>query len=339
MSSTSEMSENDTQAPRIDIIIPFFQREKGILHRALNSIAEQDYPISALRVIIIDDGSPVPAENELSEFPASPALQIRILKQCNVGPNEARSNGLDHVDPNAKYIAYLDSDDAWTSNHLQRAVKALSHGYTAYFSNLVHLGADAPTYERSKHVIPEEHPSVAGDPTLREYQGDMMHQIVTANIIFMPSLVIDAKALGHVRFTKAHRHGGGDYLYWLSLIASGNARFAFSTKPEVDCGSGINMWYSSGWGTNGFAKRILDEARFRYTALSHYIKNDNTRYLLKKRIAELQVLFLQDIVHRIRTHKKIDWQTSMIMLKEHPPSLLSLKLLVNRTYGWLFRSK
>jgi succinoglycan biosynthesis protein ExoW len=329
------MQTAGTQTPRIDIVIPFFQREQGILSRSISSIAAQSYPHDALRVIIVDDGSPVSAEEEFGSQPPPQSLRIDILKQQNAGPNEARSLGLDHIDPQAKYVAYLDSDDTWTEGHLRHAVLGLSAGYTAYFANLVHLGADAPTFEKSGYVIPGNHPIVAADPSLHEYRGDMLHQIVTENIIFMPSLVIDKDALGHVRFPKAHRHGGGDYLYWLALIDSGNARFVFSTKPEVICGSGINMWYGSGWGTDGLAKRILDEARYRSVALTRYVKKEETRQMLKARIGELQTLFLQDIAHRVRARKKIDWRTTSRMFREHPPTLAMFKLLAGRAYASL----
>lgn len=334
MDTPSQIDNTGKHAPRIDIIIPYFQREVGILQRSLASISEQDYPHDSLKVIIIDDGSLLPAENELLKYPPPATLTIEIIKQPNAGPNEARNNGLDHVDSNARYIAYLDSDDSWTSDHLKRAVNALSCGYTAYFSNLIHLGADTPTFEKSGYVTPDGHPMVANDPTLREYQGDMIHQIVTANIIFMPSLVIDREALGSVRFPKAHRHGGGDYLYWLALIANGKAKFVFSTKPEVVCGTGINMWYGSGWGTDGLAKRIIDEARYRRVALNAYARNNNTKAALRNRITELQIVFCQDIIHRLRRRKNIDWESSRTFLTENPPTLGMLAAAFRNIWQW-----
>ena len=54
--------------PTIAVIIPFFQREAGILGRALKSIADQNYPNSALYVIVVDDGSPVSAESEIGKW-------------------------------------------------------------------------------------------------------------------------------------------------------------------------------------------------------------------------------------------------------------------------------
>jgi succinoglycan biosynthesis protein ExoW len=309
--------------PKIAVIIPFFQRESGILARSLLSIHQQAYPADFIYVIVVDDGSPIAAAEELITHPAPTGLRVKVIRKENSGPNEARNTGLENLEPNTDLVAYLDSDDEWIGDHLARAVKALSAGYSAYFANLYHLGDNIPEFEKAKRVAPAAHPIVAEDPTLREYSGDMVHQISTANIIFMPSLVIDAKVLGKARFPQAHRHGGGDYLYWMDLIQHG-ARFVFSTQPEVRCGSGINMWYGSGWGTDGLAKRILDEARFRKTVLTRYAKNTATQNMLRQRLAELQVLLWQDAIHRIRRRKPVNREVLRNFRREIQPTLPSV---------------
>lgn len=314
--------------PTIAVIIPFFQRETGILAKALASIAEQNYPNEALYVILVDDCSPIPAATELQTCPPPAGLRIKVLQQPkNSGPNEARNAGLLNLDPGTQIVAYLDSDDAWEGDHLARAVRVLASGYSAYFANLYHLGDTVNEFEKAKRVIPADHPMVGDDPTLRAYQGDMVHQIATANIIFMPSLVIDVAALGGARFPQAHRHGGGDYLYWMDLIQHG-AKFAFSTMPEVRCGSGINMWYGSGWGTDGLAKRIMDEARFRRTVLNKYANTEATKDSLRNRLAELQVSMLRDMAHRLRRRKKLDWHVIRTFFSENKINKLMLKQLI-----------
>ena len=306
-------------ALKIAVVIPFFQRSSGVLARALASIAAQHYSPDALHVLIIDDGSPLSAEQELRDHPPAAEMQIRVLRQANAGPNEARNTGLTHVPPDTHLIAYLDSDDEWVGDHLARAARALSLGYTAYFTNLFHLGDSTNEFDKAKRVRHEDHLMVDGDPTLRAYQGDMVHQIATANIIFMPSLVISAASLGAARFPQAHRHGGGDYLYWMDLIVHG-ARFVYSTQAEVRCGEGINMWYGSGWGTDRLAMRIVDEARFRRKVLHVYARTNATKASLRKRLAELQTGMVQDIVHRARHGKSTHWKTVFIYFRENPPN-------------------
>lgn len=319
---------------KIAVIIPFFQRESGILDRALRSICNQNYPNDFIYVIVVDDGSPISAIDELASYPLPNGLRVNVIRKENSGPNEARNTGLENLDKDTDLVAYLDSDDEWIGEHLNRAIKVISNGYSAYFANLYHLGDIEPEFEKAKRVQPAEHPAIANDPSLREYIGDMVHQISTANIIFMPSLIIDVRVLGNARFPQAHRHGGGDYLYWMDLIQHG-ARFAFSTLPEVRCGRGINMWYGSGWGTDGLAKRILDESRFRKTVLTKYAKTNETKKALQGRLAELHVLLMQDIVHRVRHGKSINWRVFSDFHKEIKPNVIkstcvALKRLVHR---------
>ncbi|MCX2865008.1 glycosyltransferase family A protein [Paucibacter sp. PLA-PC-4] len=312
--------------PKIAVIIPFFQRKTGVLARSLASIAAQAYPSESLYVLVVDDGSPCPAVQELRDHPPAASLRITVLHQANAGPNEARNTALAGLEPDTDLVAYLDSDDEWIGDHLARAVRALNAGYSAYFANLFHLGDSTNEFDKAKRVRHEDHPSVADDPSLRAYQGDMVHQIATANIIFMPSLVIRVDALGKARFPLAHRHGGGDYLYWMDLIRHG-ARFVYSTEPEVRCGQGINMWYGSGWGTDGLAMRIVDEARFRRKVLEQHARTEDTKRSLRQRLAELQSGMLQDVVHRLRHRKPVRWQTVRLFYHENPLSLAALKQL------------
>ena len=315
-------------APKIAVIIPFFQRKTGVLARSLASIAAQHYPPEVLYVLIIDDGSPLAAEQELRDHPPAAELNIRVLHQPNAGPNEARNTGLTNLEPDTNLVAYLDSDDEWIGDHLSRAVLSLSLGYSAYFANLFHLGDSTNEFEKAKRVRHEDHPAVNGDQTLRAYQGDMIHQIATANIIFMPSLVISVAALGEARFPQAHRHGGGDYLYWMDLIVHG-ARFVYSTEAEVRCGEGINMWYGSGWGTDGLVMRIVDEARFRRKVLNNYATAEATKESLRHRLTELQTGMLQDMVHRLRHKKPVHWKTISLFFRENPPSFQMLTNVVS----------
>jgi succinoglycan biosynthesis protein ExoW len=285
----------------VTVIIPFFQRERGIIGRALESVSSQTIGTERLHVIVVDDGSPVPAEDEIANFATRfPLLRVQILKQENAGPNTARNTALEHVGSTTDLVAFLDSDDCWSPDHLERAAKALSDSNrrSAYFSNLRHLGADGPAeFERAKRIVINDHPVIfVDDYTFRDYIGDMSDQVMRANTIFMPTLVI-SRPLFHVRFDDGFRHGGGDYIYWLKLIASG-ARFCFSTKIEVECGRGVNMWYSNGWGTDGYLKRLSGETEFRSRAVARYLTNPTTTKLVESQLDGLRQAVILDTIHR-----------------------------------------
>ncbi len=301
--SSARLSGNLSDPIFIAVVIPFFQREEGVLGRALGSIVRQSIDLKNTEVIVVDDGSPISAKTEVASFEAlfPNCVSIRILEQVNAGPNTARNTALANLSVGTELVAFLDSDDTWSEDHLGRAAHALlsTTRANAYFSNLRHLGADGPAeFERAKRISLIEHPLIfEGDPSLRFYQGDMIDQIMRANTIFMPTLVLKKELFG-VRFDDGFRHGGGDYIYWLKLIAGG-ARFCLSTNVEVECGSGINMWYSNGWGTDGYLKRLAGESAFRKRALNLYISEPRTKALVIAQLKRIRQTVILDSIHRI----------------------------------------
>ena len=82
--------------PEVAVVIPYFQREAGVLARALRSIFSQDEP-PAHEIIVVDDGSPAPAEQELAGLDETLVSDVRIIHQPNGGPAAARNTGLDAV--------------------------------------------------------------------------------------------------------------------------------------------------------------------------------------------------------------------------------------------------
>src|SRR5262249_35341512 len=99
------------------VIIPYYQREPGILRRALKSVFAQTH--TDFDVVVVDDSSPSPVELELEAFPLDERARIIVIKQPNAGPGGARNMGLDHVPADSSYVALLDSDDEWTNDHLK----------------------------------------------------------------------------------------------------------------------------------------------------------------------------------------------------------------------------
>jgi len=97
--------------PLISCIIPVFNGER-YLSEAIESIFKQTY--RPLEIIIVDDGStdrtPTVAERYRE--------RVRYLKQANAGTATARNSGINAAQ--GEYIAFLDSDDLWPSEKLER---------------------------------------------------------------------------------------------------------------------------------------------------------------------------------------------------------------------------
>lgn len=121
--------------PKVAVIIPYFQRETGILARALQSIRAQDYPGNLLYVVVVDHGSPVSAQEELAAHPAPPGLRVVVIGRSTRGQTKPENAGRT-LQSHTELVAYLDSDDEWLGDHLLHAVTALRAGHSAYSESL-----------------------------------------------------------------------------------------------------------------------------------------------------------------------------------------------------------
>ena len=233
----------------VSVIVPFFQREGGILARALSSIASQDIPSGwFVEVIIVDDSSPCGVEEELRELRFRESLGLKIIRQENGGPGMARNRGLDEADAAAKLIAFLDSDDRWPRQHLANATVAYDRGCDFIFSDnrreLHHESFIDVAARRTKTLL--EH-SANDDGFVRLPEGEMPCLIINEFPAHLSTLVY-ARALDpELRFSPNLRVCGEDKLFMVALAIKAK-RVCFDATSTVECGRGVNVFFSQiGW--------------------------------------------------------------------------------------------
>ena len=242
------------------VVIPFYQRTEGLLAAALASIlAQRD--VADVRIVVVDDSSPISAASEVARLGRT-SVPIEIVMQPNAGPAAARNRGLDALGSDVHRVAFLDSDDAWTEGHLANATRALDDGNDFYFSDLYQPGQTVGGFARGGRIDVDAHPRIGPDGTLHRYVGDMFDQIISGNIIGTSTVVYDFDRFRAQRFDEAFFSAGEDYLFWIACARSG-ARFCFSSTIEVQYGYGVNVYAGSGWGTDGYLRRIQNEMRYR----------------------------------------------------------------------------
>ena len=86
---------------RVSIVIPFYNQPK-FLAEAIASVKAQTHP--DVEVIVIDDGSVVPAADVLEDL-----WDVHILRTKNRGVSAARNLGLQNT--SGDYLIFLDADD------------------------------------------------------------------------------------------------------------------------------------------------------------------------------------------------------------------------------------
>ncbi len=96
--------------PKVSVIIPAFNAEK-YLAETIQSVLAQTY--ESYEVIAVDDGSTDNTLQVLRTFEP----QIKVLTKTNGGPATARNLAIGNS--TGEFIAFLDSDDIWTTDKLQ----------------------------------------------------------------------------------------------------------------------------------------------------------------------------------------------------------------------------
>jgi glycosyltransferase involved in cell wall biosynthesis len=104
--------------PEISVVIPAY-RASGDIAVALDSVFAQTF--SQIEVIVVNDGSPDTAELEQTLAPYQ--SRIRYLSQRNLGAGAARNTAIRAA--RGRLIAFLDADDRWAPEFLQRQVAFL----------------------------------------------------------------------------------------------------------------------------------------------------------------------------------------------------------------------
>lgn len=107
---------------RVLVVVPVFNRS-GMIVEALASIAAQT--VQPTQVVVVDDGStddtPAVVEQWISAHPRCPA---RLLRSTNRGASAARNLGFQSPGE-FDAVAFLDSDDLWPTDFLERTVRVL----------------------------------------------------------------------------------------------------------------------------------------------------------------------------------------------------------------------
>ena len=111
--------ERRTGAPRplVSVIVPSYNSEAHVVE-ALESVLSQT--VADLEVLSVDDASQDRTRSLIEEL-AQRDRRVRTFAQAsNGGVALARNRGLAHA--RGRYIAYLDSDDQWMPNKLERQI-------------------------------------------------------------------------------------------------------------------------------------------------------------------------------------------------------------------------
>lgn len=162
---------------KISIILPTYNRAH-LLKRAINSVLNQTF--KNWELLIIDDGSTDNTKNIINDFSNDNRIKY-FYKENSGGPAGPRNMGINEA--TGEYIAFLDSDDEWLSEKLEKQLSLFNNtnfniGFVGCNVNIIEKLNDN-TLKSSDYKI--------------KYNGNILQNILESNFILSCSNVLTKK--------------------------------------------------------------------------------------------------------------------------------------------------
>ncbi len=227
---------------KFTVIIPYYQKQAGILHRALTSVFAQTY--QDFDIVIVDDQSPFPIEADLDKLSQDERTRVRVIKQANAGPGGARNTGLDTVSSQTEFVAFLDSDDLWTKDHLLNSHETMTRFESdCYWASIT--GGDAFYYhfgmaelEKTETVI-----RLSEKPLLLEVPDFPQVMLRNWSFLHLSCMVLGRRLFETIRFEAELRLAAEDVLFFCDCAIAAK-RIVLCNEPGAVRGEGVNIFHS-----------------------------------------------------------------------------------------------
>jgi len=218
----------------ISVVIPTYNRAK-LLAEAVESALQQSRPPD--EIIVIDDGSKDNTAQAVARF----GRKVRYIQQENAGPAAARNHGVKVA--SGEFIAFLDSDDLWVKNRLERQLAALEEHPDLDF--LLGLEAKFSADEESDSCEIKEVDVLQSLNSIECIIPNPLELLLKENFIPTSSVLLRKSCLATVGSMDAAVQPAEDYDLWIRFALQG-FRFGFINavlcRRRLHEGNLVNQW-------------------------------------------------------------------------------------------------
>jgi len=182
---------------------------------ALTSVLNQSF--INYEIIIVDDGSTDGTVGVLAPYLDSNNPLIKYIKQPNLGQAAAKNRGI--VESRGQFIAFLDADDLWKQDKLEKQMELFSNAKTGVvyseMQSIDYQGKQIKSDIRNKY--------------LRPMSGIVTASLIIDNIIPFSSTVIKKECFARVGMFDESLGMSIDWDLWLRI--SVHYEFAYVAEP------------------------------------------------------------------------------------------------------------
>ena len=252
----------------ISVVIPSYNR-KEFLKRSIDSAINQTK--KPFEIIVVDDGSTDGTETMIK----SDYDFVKFIKQKNKGVSAARNIGIEVSI--GEWICFLDSDDEWKKNKLEKQIIAMKSnpGYKFSHSNEIWIKNGIRINQKKKH---------------KKYGGDIFDKCLDMCRISPSSVMIDKTVFDEVGNFNENLVVCEDYELWLRICDK--YRVFFIDEPLI-------IKYGGHQGQLSYSIESIENHRIKaleYLILGN-LNRKNKRHAIQMLLSKLNI-YLKGLVKR-----------------------------------------
>ena len=216
----------------VSVVVPTYNRFE-FLKRALRSVYAQSF--RDFEVIVVDDGSTDDTKNIVKIFP-----HVRYFYKPNGGVSSARNFGIKNS--TCRFVAFLDSDDEWLEDKLQKQIKLYKDVKISY--------TDEIWIRDNKQInIPKK---------FKKIGGDIFNESLHYCNIAPSSVMIDREVFEDVGMFDESLEVCEDYDLWLRILLRYNIGLVDEPLIKKYAGHGDQLSFKH-WGMDRFRVKSLEK--------------------------------------------------------------------------------
>ncbi len=195
---------------RYSVVMTAYNEEEWIA-AAVASVLAQTH--GELQLIVVDDGSADGTVAVLEQFRSD--SRLRVIEQENAGLSAARNTGIAAAETD--WVAFLDSDDLWMPDYLERVDAALADRPRAGFVyvDAWRLYLDGRFFRDTAMARQNPPADPPADPT------DFLRLLIERGNFIFVSTTVRREALERVGGFDVARTSVEDYDLWIRILAAG----------------------------------------------------------------------------------------------------------------------
>ena len=182
---------------RVSVVIPTYNR-KEMLEEAVQSVLNQSY--EDFELIVVDDGSIDGTKDVIERLDSD----IRYIYKENGGVSSARNFGVKKA--KGEFIAFLDSDDMWLKDKLEKQVKYMSKRSDLFVSQTeeIWIRNGVRVNQKKKH---------------KKCEGRIFKEVLPLCIISPSAVIMRRELFDHVGLFDEEFLVCEDYDLWIRVAA------------------------------------------------------------------------------------------------------------------------